>query len=889
MLEQYRKKRNAKVTPEPDVAPSRKGRESDGGSLTFVVQRHAASRLHYDFRLECDGVLKSWAVPKGPSIDPSVRRMAVMVEDHPLSYATFEGQIPKGQYGGGEVIVWDEGTYIPDEEPPPKTKKEAERLVREGLEHGKLTFVLKGVKLKGAWTLVRTKEDDQWLLIKKSDDHASTERDILANEKSVRSGLTTDDIEAGKRPSPKRATSARRRWQEIITPMLATEVKAPFNSKEWAFELKLDGIRAIATVDNGSVVLRSRNGKEITDQFPEVVAGLAALPLTRFAIDGELVIMDGEGRPSFQALMDRFHLENGRTIRERAAAAPTVFYAFDLLYHEDKDLRLLPYRERRRRLEELEPTARSIRVLDSFPQRGEDLYEHALDLGFEGIVGKQLDSTYQSGVRSPHWVKIKSYKTAEFVVGGFTTGEGARRSTYGALLLGEYIDGKLIYVGNVGGGFSDTALRQMYEQLEALHSDECPFAEKPSLRGKPHWVQPKIWVEVRFMTWTRDRRLRFPVFVRQRPDLETPSRGAALRSLPTEALATANLIESVLTQLAKAGTEASLEFGDSRLQVTNLDRVFWPAVGQQPAVSKRDYIGYLARMSPYLLPHLQDRPITITRYPEGIHGERFFQKHADHNPPAFVQKVDIFSKHNGKARSFLLCNDLPTLLWFGQIGGLEIHPWYSRVTTEPDAHGLSADFSSSAASIDDSVLNYPDFLVFDLDPYLYAGTEKSGEEPAFNERGFREACEIALQVRELLGHLTASAFIKTSGKTGLHIYVPIERMFDYDDVRAMAETLGIQIVRRNPERVTMEWAVRKRTGKVFLDYNQNARGKTLASIYSARPATQATVSFPVSWESLMRVNPADYTMFTAPSYVAEQGDLWSNILEEKRSFGQLFS
>lgn len=895
-LEAYREKRDFARTPEPP--PDR--RSSIDGPLTFVVQKHAASRLHYDFRLEVDGVLKSWSVPKGPSLNPKDKRLAVMVEDHPLDYGSFEGVIPKGQYGAGQVIVWDNGTYSPDEGGLSfHDRAEAEERMRRGLEQGKLSITMRGRKLKGSWTLVKTKTD--WLLIKHQDAQADSERDLTEEDRSVICALAIEDLKDGRLPDRARAEPAALRAGDLpgarpaslpntITPMLATLTDAPFSHPDWLFEPKLDGVRAVALVRDGAVKLVSRRGLDATKQYPALAQELARQPVYEAAFDGEIVALDERGVPSFELLQQRLNLSREPDIRRADAEIPVLYYAFDLLHLDGYDMRAAALEHRKELLARvLAPTER-VRLLEHFDEEGGAAYRAALDHGLEGVVAKRRDSVYEPRQRSRSWLKVKATTSDEFVVGGYSQGEGSRRDTFGALLLGQYDDaGRLVYVGSVGSGFDDRTLADLRRRLDRMRVKQRPFSEEPPLKTPATWVRPELVAEVKFAHWTRERYLRAPVFLRLRDDkpagdvrhveaAHAPEATAA-RDVPAESLADA--VDEVLEQLESDKDKLTLRVEGHRIPVTNLSKELWPKFGRRRALTKRDLLVYLAQAAPYALPHLRDRPLTLTRYPNGISGEHFYQKHWEHELPEFVGTVRLLSSHNEGDQEYLICNNLPTLLCLGQLADLELHTWYSRVSPEPDGRHLATVFTGSDEQIDRSLLNYPDFIVFDLDPYIYSGREAKGDEPELNRRAFARTCEVALWLKELLDSLSLSSFVKTSGRTGLHVYVPILRQLDYTAARAACETIGRFLLQQHPRDVTMDWTVEKRTGKVFLDHNQNVRGKTLASVYSPRPLPEAAVSMPLRWDELRDIYPSDFTILTAPKRLAEVGDLWADILEAK--------
>jgi len=908
-LEKYREKRDFDKTPEP---PPREAHAE--GALMFVVQKHAATRLHYDFRLEFGGVLKSWPIPKGPSLNPEDKRLAVMVEDHPLDYASFEGVIPKGEYGAGQVIVWDAGTYSPDEGGLCfDDREEAERRMQEGLVKGKLSFFLRGHKLKGSFTLVKTRGENDWLLIKHRDRFADTDREVTKEDASVICGLTIADMKAGRLPDRSSGRlivrpcdlegALRAPFPRSVATMLATLTAKPFSSADWYFEPKLDGVRAVALIREGKARLMSRRGIDTTKVYPGIAAELAQQPSPALVLDGEIVALDERGVPSFQRLQQRLGLQREVDIRRAELEVPALYYVFDILYAEGYDLRKAPLRERKALLDMILMPGPLVQAVHHFEQDGEAAYLAAVEIGLEGLIAKRKDSVYESGKRSRSWLKIKATQEQEFVIGGYTAGEGARADTFGSLVLGYYDDGKLTYAGHVGSGFDDLTLRHLKERLEALRTDESPFVvdvrRGPAVFGKArkapvYWVKPELVAEVKFAQWTEDGLLRAPVFLGLRDDKaprevrrEEVAPVPAGAATPERSGAAADDVAGVLEQLERKGEKFILLVEGHKIPLNNLDKEFWPAYEGRRPLTKRDLLRYLAQVSPYLLPHMRDRPVTLTRYPDGILGQHFYQKHWEAKLPEFVDTVTLWSDQNAGDGEYLICNNLATLLWLGQLADIELHTWSSRVNPEPDGHDLPLTFSGSRENIERSLLNYPDFIVFDLDPYIYSGKEAKGAEPELNRKAFRKTCEVALWLKDLLDSLSLSSFVKTTGKTGLHIYVPILRRLHYDAVRAAAETVGRFLVRAHPRDITMEWAVGKRTGKVFFDHNQNTRGKTLASVYSPRPSPEAAVSMPVRWDELRDVYPSDFTILNACDRLRETGDLWANILEQKHDLGAM--
>jgi bifunctional non-homologous end joining protein LigD len=907
-LDPYAAKRSFSNTPEPtpQVGPVRQG------PLLFVVQKHAARRLHYDFRLELDGVLKSWAVPKGPSLMVTDKRMAVEVEDHPFDYASFEGVIPSKQYGAGNVIVWDCGVYSPDEDQQYSfgNRAEAEARVRQGLAEGKLSFFLRGEKLKGSFALVRTRDDKQWLLIKHKDRFANS-NDLLARSRSVLSGTALEDVPAAETLSRRQAVTLvpsgpSERMPTKLSPMLAESGQTPRSNPEWMYEPKLDGYRVIALVQDTNVHLHSRRGIDLTAVFPEITADLASQANGHMVLDGEIVALDANGRPSFNALQNRVQLKTSNEIAKAQRDTPAVLVCFDLLHFAGVNLRDAPYVDRRRYLSQCLLPSTRIQLIHVAAD-AEQLYAAATSNGFEGIVAKRKNSIYQPGKRSSAWSKIKTTQTAEFVVGGYTKGKG-EREPLGALLLGYWSDRKLHYAGHVGSGLTADIIEDLGKRTPELALKRSPFADKVPLHRPTKWLAPQLVAEVTFADWTPDGLLRAPVFIRLRDDItpESVSNGPqapgaeansasgkprSRASSSTAPLSTpASEIDAVLGQLNNKSARVDLAVAGTRIRLTNLDRVYWPPEPgtRRPPITKRDLIVYLARVSPYMLPHLENRPLTMIRMPEGIHGERFFQKHWDQAQPDFVETVNVYSEHKDERHRYILANNLPTLLWLGQNGTLEFHVWHSRAQLATDSLSRSTDYSSSLEALKASVLNYPDYLVFDIDPYIYSGKEAKGAEPELNARGFAVGRRVAFWLRALLRQMSLDALVKTSGKTGLHVFVPIDRTVTFDAARHICETVGRHLMKAHPREITLEWAIEKRTDKIFIDYNMNVRGKTLNVAYSPRGVPGAPVSMPLTWEELEAAEVMDFTLDKAPARLEKTGDRWQDALSSKYGLSQAF-
>jgi bifunctional non-homologous end joining protein LigD len=784
-----------------------------------VVQKHAASRLHYDFRLETDGVLKSWAVPKGPSLNPHDKRLAIMVEDHPLDYRTFEGVIPAGNYGAGTVMVWDEGTYQPL---GATGRKDADKAVQEGLKKGRLSVVLYGHKLQGEFSLVKLRrgEENAWLLLKKTDDWAS-DVDVTDEELSVKSGRSLDEIAGDKATRVRRSRAGtwrtvKRRPRKIavsdapaapmphrIKAMLATLVDEPFDRAGWLFELKWDGYRAIAEVRGDEVKLYSRNHKPFEERFAPLVESLRRLG-HEAVLDGEIVVIDDQGRSDFQLLQNYQKTGQGRL----------RYYAFDLLYLDGRDLRRLPLRRRKALLEKLLADQPDVLLSEHVERQGVAFFEAAVARGLEGIIAKHAGSPYREGVRGPEWLKIKSRQRQEAVIGGFTEPRGSRNDL-GALLLGVYEGDDLVYIGHTGGGFDTAALADMRARLEPLIQRACPFRARPKTNAPPHWVVPQLVCEVTFQEWTQDAKMRQPIFLGLRED-KAPKKVRRETSLP-------------VTDMPSAPT------------LTHLEKVYWPDEGY----TKGDLIAYYREVAPVILPYLRDRPQSLHRHPNGIAGASFFQKDVGKQPPpAWVKTIALPSGSGGKKVTYLLCQDERSLLYLANLGCIEINPWNSRVRA----------------------LDRPDYLIIDLDP---------------EAAPFARVLEAAKAVRKALDEAGAVSLCKTSGKRGLHIFVPLGARYDYEQARQFAEIVARLVHERLPRSTSVVRSPSLRQGRVYLDYLQNARGQTLAAPYSVRPSPGATVSTPLHWREVRRgLDPSRFTFKTTPARLAKVGDLWEPILKD---------
>lgn len=854
------------------------------------MQKHDATRLHYDLRLESeDGVLKSWAVPKGPSMRPDIKRLAVMVEDHPFDYLHFEGTIPKGNYGAGTVIVWDTGSYSVKE---PLLKQ---------LLSGKVSVELYGHKLKGLFKLIRTSKENQWLLIKGHDSYVSEDDLTLTSPESVLSGKSNSDIESepeialssrstGKHSTSKK-TNVKTKKKDLVAatpkikPMLAHPFEKAFDSKDWVFEVKWDGVRAILYKNDNNIKIQSRNGNDITKLYPEIVNMMkTSLRSSKSTVlDGEIVVLNEKGIPDFHTHQHRMHVQSSHEIMSLSVKNPATYYVFDILYDDGKNLENLGYLERRQILDSILKTNDTIRISEYIEEKGTQILASSKELNLEGIVAKHKKSVYREGIRSRDWLKIKNTKTQDCVIIGYSRGLGSRESHFGSLVLAVYSpkEKKLKFAGHVGTGFNDQSLAEIYEKLKRLESNSRPVDRIPYLNRETKWLKPILIAEVKFDEWTPDGILRAPVFLRLRDD-KKPEDCIVEADKPTKNLSEVGN-EPKYIRKKVINSQRSKSKGINNVAVTNPSKVYWKATKEHPAYLKKDLIDYYDKISDVILAHLKDRPLSLSRYPNGIYGKSFYQKDWDQKKPEFVTTAKIHSEHRGDSINYIICDNKETILWVANLGCIEMHPWYSRIK---DFQGCS---SSAKIYKEKCGLNFPDFIVFDLDPYIYSGKEKKGEEPQYNLAGFKAAVDIAHELKDIFKQLKINSYIKTSGKSGLHIYVPISNIYSYEQTKSFAETIATIMSRKFPKKVTLEWSTSKRKGKVFFDYNQNARGKTIASAYSVRPTADATVSMPVEWTDIDEVLPTDFTITNTPEIINRSGDRWHAMLSDKQDIGKLIS
>jgi bifunctional non-homologous end joining protein LigD len=961
-LAEYRRKRDFSRTAEPrgedaELSP-------DEGRLRFVVQKHAASHLHFDLRLELDGVMKSWAVPKGPSSEPGDRRLAMQVEDHPVSYNEFEGTIPKGEYGGGTVMLWDLGTYTVE-----GADGDDESAMRERYRKGDVKVTFHGQRMKGSYALVRMKPRDEdtkpaWLLIKHRDEHAGrgdiatkyttsvvtgrTMNEITSDEDSPVWHSNRDDTPApsdagsgtsatrtGEKEKPrtgKSASSASRTSRSTaalptLQPMLAS-IGSAVPEGDWVFEPKYDGIRVLAYCTKDEVLLVTRNNLDKSRQFPEItealrkVASSARRPLV---LDGEIVALAGDEPGRFQGLQGRMHVTSDVAIAQHRKSSPAAIFVFDILMDGDEPLVHDPWDERRKRLQKrlAKRVSPVVRLVES-QQDGEKLLALARKKGWEGIIAKRADARYEPGTRSRSWLKLKTDRQQEFVVGGWTEPRNSRQHL-GAILLGYYNDdGELLYAGHTGGGFSQQSLGEMNRLLKPLKRTTSPFATTPKTNERPHWTEPEVVVEVRFNEWTADGKLRQPIFlgvrtdkpaseIRREPEsvqpgsargsvqrksartkkaarsaAKTPARKETVKSVARTAAGTARksgdtaatrksekrtrkggakdtvtaaagraLLKSAeakrvlsqLDELCETERRGTVQFpGERNLSVTNLDKVFFPA----ERYTKGDLLRYYTIVSGLILPAIKDRPLVLRRFPNGINGPAFYQQKAQAETPADV-RVQTVVNDAGERQERMIGGDLLTLLYTIQLGAISVDPWHSQVQN----------------------LEFADYAVVDLDPGPRAK--------------FARVVDVARWVKEVLDELGLHAAIKTSGATGLHVYIPLPLRTPNDAATLVSQMIATRVAEEHPKEATIvRWVKQRGASTVYVDYLQNIRGKTLAGVYCVRAKEGATVSTPLSWDELdSTLDPRDFTIASAPQRFAEVGDLWNPAMRKRNSLAKL--
>ncbi|WP_312820036.1 DNA ligase D [Kaistella carnis] len=834
-LEDYNKKRKFDETPEPE------GEKVENSSkLIFVIQRHSATRLHYDFRLEMDGVLKSWAIPKGPSLDPADKRLAMMTEDHPYDYKDFEGTIPEGNYGGGEVEIWDSGTYEPLEKMEEKTD---DLIMRHELHKESLKFVLHGKKLKGEFALVKiknSKDGNAWLLIKhkddfaqknyNSEDHVPPRSKVTLREEArpskKRSKKTSSTEKTFKNYTP--ALSGERKLKDFITPMLAKVGEKPFNDKEWVFEIKWDGYRAISDLREDSIKLYSRNGLNYAEKFSKIVKALEDQKFP-MVLDGEIVAFNADGKPDFQTL---------QKIDENPDLAMT-FQVFDLLWLNGHSTESLTLIERKELLKEALVENEVVKYCEHIPEHGKDFFDQIKKMELEGMMAKKADSNYSEGVRSSDWLKIKFQNTEDVLICGFTDPKGSRKN-FGALILGTFIDDQLQYCGNAGTGFNDESLKKLHEIFKPFITEKCPFEEIPKTNGPATWLKPELVCEIKYTEKTKDGIFRHPVFMGLREDKEVEN----LKNEDTEESES----DSIPISSGKKQTKISTEIISGKkkgvakptIKLTNRDKIYFP----ESDITKGDLIDYYQSVAKYILPHLKNRPQSLNRFPNGINGLSFYHKDAGDDAPDWMDKVGIFSESNEKEIQYLICNTANDLAYLNNLGCIDLNPWNSTIQN----------------------LDQPDWLALDLDPS--------------EDNTFDHVIETALAVKEVLDSAKIKGYCKTSGSSGIHIYIPMNAKYEVEQVKNFAHLLMQKVQKKLPDLTTLERSLKKRSkDKIYLDYLQNRSGQTLASVYSIRPKPFAPVSMPLNWDELkFGLKPTEFNIANALERIEKKGDLFKPVL-----------
>ena len=905
-LKEYQKKRTFTNTPEPQ------GGKPTGKGLQFVVQKHDASHLHYDFRLEMEGVLKSWAIPKGPSLNPAEKRLAMMVEDHPFDYKNFEGIIPKGNYGAGTVMVWDEGTYEPLEETN-GTKAAQEKALLKGLRGGSLKFRLNGKKLKGEFALVHThgRGENAWLLIKHRDKYA-TEDPVADKDKSILSKKTLEQIERNPKSkqwisnrsvtpkdaaqktapavTPKKTTKSvkattprdagrKAPMPKDLSPMLATLVDKPFDEEGWSYEIKWDGYRALTYLKKGKVELRSRNNKSFEKYYP-LYETFSTWKLDA-VLDGEVVVLNEKGQSNFSSL------QNWRS----EADGELIYYVFDLLWLDGRDLTGLPLSERRQLLESIIPTVGPVRYSESFTASGTKFFAAAQKTGLEGIMAKKTDSYYTPGVRTREWLKIKTASRQEVVIGGFTRNEESPK-LFSSLLVGVFEKGKLQYTGKIGTGFTEKMQQAMMKQFTPLIQKTSPFDKIPNINkpsrfrpdppdAKATWLKPNLVCEVSFREMTEDGVMRHPSFKGMREDKpakavgretalptkkvvaeERPAKGSPLakpakKSAPKKSARAKAPAKAARSRAATAPQPASKsttprktllnptdesqsrEINGHNLQFTNLSKIFWP----KEKYTKRDLLNYYYQVAPFILPYMNDRPQSLNRHPNGINGPSFYQKNVSGKVPDWIKTFPYHTAEDNEDKEFLVCTNEASLLYMIGLGCIEVNPWSSRIQS-PDN---------------------PDWCIIDLDPD--------------KKTPFEKVIEAAQVTKSILDQAGIRSYCKTSGSTGLHIYFPLGAKYTYEHSKEFARVIAQRVHNEIPDYTSIERTVSARKGKMYLDFLQNRPQATIAAPYAVRPKPGATVSTPLHWEEVKKgLTTQNFTIKNIPARLKETGDLFKPVL-----------
>lgn len=835
-LEDYREKRDFEKTREPE------GGEAQGADHRFVVHEHHATRLHFDLRLEMEGVLKSWAIPKGPSMNPADKRLAMMVEDHPLDYITFRGEIAEGNYGAGEVEIWDSGTYE----------------VTDGtLEAGKMVFELFGTRLHGQFALVKLKRGkNEWLLIKHGDEYADPNwkleqilpggsrkerKELESKEEGSKGGSLTVE-----RPRTEIAADP---MPETISPMLATLVEKPFSDPQWLFEVKWDGYRAISFIRSDSFRFASRRDENMIDRFPQADAIPGLIEAQTAILDGEIVVVDATGKPNFQLLQNVARIfPSGRSDESKGTL---VYYVFDLLYLNGEDLRDRALIERKKLLQSIVHPNDFMKYSDHLIERGEALFEQARASDLEGIVAKRMDSPYLEK-RSNYWLKIKNVRRQELVIGGYTQPRRSREG-FGSLVVGVYEGDSLVFAGQVGGGFDDATLRQVYEMLQPLRTDKCPFKSVPKTNEPAVWVRPELVCEAKFAEWTEEGILRQPVFLGMRVD---KSPRDVVREKPKE-------VEAVVETKPKSNSrkqraipaeeffqqenlkgDACVDVDGVEVSLSHLDKVYWPDDGY----TKGELLRYYYKVRETIVPYLKDRPLILRRWPNGIKEESFYQHNLE-DAPEWVRRVPI--EEEGSTVNYAVIDDAASLLYIVNLGTISQNPFFSLADS----------------------LDRPDYIALDLDPE-YAP--------------FSTVCEVAMVVKQVLDDAGLDGYAKSSGSRGMHVFVPIAGLYSYEQAQRVGEIIANLVAYRSPKIATVERMTKNRDkDQVYVDYLQNSLGKSITAAYSVRECPGARVSTPLTWEEIAaKPDMRDFTMFTVPERIEKIGDIYRPTLSNKQKLSE---
>ena len=841
-LEIYKNKRNFDKTPEPltykksentkaasiikpQILGSKK-ENSKNEKLEFVIHKHYASHLHFDLRLELDGVLKSWAIPKGPTINLKEKRLAVMVEDHPLEYKEFEGNIPDGNYGAGQVYIWDRGTYhaLGTED-----REKSSELLREEIEKGHLTFILEGSLLKGEFALVRLKKgsSNDWLFIKKNDEFA---KDIdISLIKAPAEDKKNDLNPLVDRLSNLHAVK-KSGFIQNLKPMLATFKEKAFDSSEWIFEIKWDGYRAITEIINGKALIYSRNGISFNKQFEPVVLSLEKIQVDSIIFDGEIVVLDEVGKSSFQLLQK--YLRTGK--------GSPVYYIFDILYINGLNLLEVDLISRKEILKEIIKTYKeklknntdNLRVSDYIENNGNDFFKIARDNGLEGIIAKKRNSIYEPDKRSRNWLKIKSRKRQEVIICGYTDPRGLRQKI-GSLITGVYDNGDLVFTGQVGGGLDDKEINDLYPKLQKNSTKNQPFKVIPKTNSKPHWVIPSLVAEVEFAEWTGENLMRQPVYIGLRIDKKAED-------------VIFERVENVLIENINKNTDYNESNNSktltssivSKIILANPDKIFWP----EEKYTKKDLFEYYKKIASFILPYIKDRLQSLNRCPDGISGECFYQKDIDYELPDWLKTKKIYSESRNEYTNYLVCQDLDSLLYMVNLGCIDIHPWSSTVIN----------------------LEKPDFAILDLDPL---------------DVTFKAVTSVAIEANNLFEKIKINSYCKTTGFKGLHIYIPLGEQYTFDQVLDFIKIIAQVINSRLPDLTSIERSPDKRHGKVYLDCYQNRKGQTVAAPYCIRPVKGANVSTPLLWEEFQgNLDPGNFNISNIFARLDKIGDIWKGVL-----------